>query len=57
MWLLFTGISWRVGVVTPPDPKVDLQAIGEIGRVMVEASQKVRNFLGADLLVEGLAWP
>jgi hypothetical protein len=35
------GVSWRVGVVQPLDPNLDLEALGEIGRSMVAASQEV----------------
>jgi hypothetical protein len=35
------GVSWRVGVVQPLDPNLDLEALGEIGRNMVAASQEV----------------
>jgi hypothetical protein len=35
------GVSWRVGVVQPLDPNLDMNSLGEIGRSMIAASQEV----------------
>lgn len=35
------GCSWRVGVVAPPDPSIDMAALGEIGQAML-GSKKVK---------------
>ncbi|GFH16403.1 PAS domain-containing protein, partial [Haematococcus lacustris] len=35
------GMSWRVGVVVPLDPSIDVEALGEIGQSLL-STKKVR---------------